>query len=137
METTKMKYKELNVLINKINANIGKQETKVQKKLQKFYEKALKPILESYNSQVDDLRLDNAAVDDKGVVLMEEKGGYKFTKDGIKKFNKDLELLNEKEFEYKPIEVFNPNGLEDLHFLKDWTKGITFNEQVVNEEEEL
>lgn len=137
MEATKKKYKDLTALVGKINASIGKQETKVQKKLQKFFEKAIKPHLESYNSQLDEFRLDNAATDDKGVVLMEDKGGYKFTKDGIKKFQKDADSLADKEFDYNPIEVFNPNGLEDLHFLKDWTTGITFNEEIVNEEEEL
>ena len=133
MELTKKKYKELNLLISKINSVIGNQETKVQKKLFKLYEK-LKPHHESFNIQLDELRLDNAATDDKGILLMEEKGGYKFTKEGTKKFNKDAEILSEKEFEFKPIEVINTQGLETFTFLEDWTIGITF---VKEEEEEL
>lgn len=130
----KKKYKDLLSLITQINAVIGKAETKVQKKLQKVYEK-VKVHHESFNSQVDELRLDNAATDDKGVLLVDEKGGYKFTKDGIKKFNKDLDALSEKEFEFKPIEVINTNGLEGFHFLENWTSGIVFNEK--EEEVEL
>ena len=133
MEQTKKKYKELNLLIGKINGVIGKQETKVQKKLFKLYEK-VKSHHESFNAQLDELRLDNAATDDKGVLLVDDKGGYKFTKEGTKKFNKDAEALGEKEFDFKPIEVINTQGLEGLHFLEDWTTGITFDEKEPEEE---
>ena len=133
METTKMKYKDLNILVASINAVIGGQETKIQKKLFKLYEK-VKPFHEEYNKQRDELRLDNAATDDKNILLTDEKGEYKFNKDGVKKLTKDVEALNEKEFEFKPIEVINTNGLEKFAFLKDWTTGIEF---VDEEEEEL
>jgi hypothetical protein len=133
MEQTKMKYKDLNVLVSSINAVIGGQETKVQKKLFKLYEK-VKSFHEDYNKQRDELRLDNAATDDKGVLIMDEKGDYKFNKEGVKKLTKDIESLNEKEFDFKPIEVINTNGLDKFTFLKDWTTGITFVEE---EEEEL
>jgi hypothetical protein len=128
-----MKYKDLNILVASINAVIGGQETKVQKKLFKLYEK-VKPFHESYNAQRDELRLDNAATDDKGILLMDEKGEYKFTKEGIKKLTKDIEALNDKEFDFVIINVVNPNGLENFTFLEDWTTGIEFNKQ---EEEEL
>ena len=106
---------------------------KIQKKLFKLYEK-VKPHHESYQAQVEELRLDNAATDDKGVLIMDEKNGYKFNKDGVKKLTKDVEALNDKEFDFKPIEVINTNGLETFTFLEDWTTGITF---VKEEEEEL
>ena len=130
----KKKYKELNILINSINAVIGNQETKVQKKLQKFYDK-IKSYNESYSNQLEELRLDNAAVDDKGLLLLDDKGGYKFQKEGLKKLNADFDILNEKEFDFKVIEVINPQGLEKFHFLKDWTVGIEFDKK--EEEEEL
>jgi hypothetical protein len=129
----KKKYKDLNILVASINSVIGGQETKIQKKLFKLYEK-VKSHHESYQAQVEELRLDNAATDDKGVLIMDEKGGYKFNKEGVKKLTKDIEALNEKEFEFKPIEVINTNGLEKFIFLKDWTTGIEF---VDEEEEEL
>ena len=129
----KKKYKDLSILVNSINAVIGGQETKIQKKLFKLYEK-VKPHHESYQAQVEELRLDNAATDDKGVLIMDDKNGYKFNKDGVKKLTKDIEALNEKEFDFKPIEVINTNGLETFTFLENWTTGITF---VKEEEEEL
>lgn len=133
-EKSTKKYKDLNLLIAKINGVIGKQETKVQKKLFKLYEK-LKPYHEAYVSELEELRLDNAAVDEKNVLLMDEKGGYKFNKEGIKKFNQDVKVLDEKEFDFKVIDVVNPQGLETLTFLEDWTTGIIFVKE--EEEEEL
>jgi hypothetical protein len=130
---TKKTYQELNQLISSINLTLGNQETKVQKKLFKVYEK-VKKHHEDYQSQREELRLDAAAVDDKGIVLTDEKGEYKFSKDGIKQLTKDIDALNKKEFDFKLIEVINTNGLENLTFLENWTTGITF---VKEEEEEL
>ena len=128
-----MKYKQLKQLVQDINAVIGNQETKVAKKLVKVYEK-VKKYHEDYNSQVEELRLDNASVDEKGILILTEKGDYKFSKEGIKKLTKDIDALNDKEFDFQIINVVNPQGLEDFTFLQDWTTGIEFNKQ---EEEEL
>lgn len=125
-------YNELNALINSINVVIGNQETKVQKKLSKFYDK-IKKHSESYQIQVEELRLDNAAVDSSGVLLLNEKGDYKFNKEGLKKLTKEITELNLKTFEFDAIPVMNPQGLDSFLFLKDWTTGIDF---VENEEEE-
>ena len=128
-----MKYNQLNTLVASINAVIGSQETKVQKKLFRLYEK-VKSHHESYQAQVEELRLDNASTDDKDILLLDEKGGYKFTKEAIKKLTAQVKELGEKEFEFKPIEVINHQGLENFTFLEDWVTGITF---VKEEEEEL
>jgi len=128
-----MKYQQLNTLVASINAVIGSQETKVQKKLFKIYEK-VKSHHESYQAQVEELRLDNASTDDKDILLLDEKNGYKFTKENIKKLTAQVKELGEKEFEFTTILVVNPQGLEDFNFLEDWTTGITF---VKEEEEEL
>ena len=128
-----MKYQQLNTLVASINAVIGSQETKVQKKLFRLYEK-VKSHHESYQAQVEELRLDNASTDDKDILLLDEKGGYKFTKENIKKLTAQVKELGEKEFEFKPIEVLNPNGLENFTFLEDWTTGIEFIKEI---EEEL
>lgn len=128
-----MKYKEINVLAQQLNNVIGKQETKIQKKLFKFAEK-IKSYQDDYLAKVEELRLDNAAADEKGVLLTNEKGEFRFSKEGLKKLNEDIKALGEKDFEFKKIEVVNPQGLEDFHFLEDWTTGITFNPKEVEEE---
>lgn len=128
-----MKYEKINEVIGQINAVIGKQETKVQKKLFKFGEK-LKSYQDDYVTKVEELRLDNAATDEKGVLVVNEKGEYRFSKDGLKKLREDIKKLNESEFDFKPIEVLNPKGLEEFHFLKDWVTGVTFDEEEADEE---
>jgi hypothetical protein len=128
-----MKYKQLLQLVSSINVVIGNQDTKTQKKLFKIYEK-VKAYHEGYQAEVEILRLDNAQTDDKDCLLLDEKSNYKYSKEGIKKLTKDIEALNDKEFDFVIINVVNPQGLEDFTFLEDWTNGIEFNKQ---EEEEL
>jgi len=128
-----MKYKQLLQLVGNLNAVIGGTETKTQKKLVQIYNK-VKPYHEAYNTEVESLRLDAAQTDDKDCLLLDDKGNYKYSKDGIKKLTKDIEALNDKEFDFVIINIVNPKGLEDFTFLEDWTTGIEFNKQ---EEEEL
>ena len=128
-----MKYKQLLQLVGNLNAVIGSQETKTAKKLVKIYEK-VKPHHEAYQTEVEILRLDNAQTDDKDCLLLDDKGNYKYSKEGIKKLTKDIEALNDKEFDFVIINVVNQEWLKDFTFLQDWTTGIDFNKQ---EEEEL
>jgi hypothetical protein len=123
-----MKYKQLLQLVSSINVVIGNQDTKTQKKLFKIYEK-VKAYHEDYQAEVEILRLDNAQTDDKDCLLLDDKGNYKYSKEGIKKLTKDIEALNDKEFDFVIINVVNPQGLEDFTFLEDWTTGIEFNKQ--------
>ena len=128
-----MKYKQLNTLVASINAVIGSQETKTQKKLFKIFEK-VKTHHEHYQAKVEELRLDNASTKENDILILNEKGEYSFTKEAIKKLTAQVKELGEKEFEFKPIEVINTQGLENFTFLESWTTGITF---VKEEEEEL
>ena len=128
-----MKYNKLTQLVANLNAVIGGQESKTQKKLFKIFEKT-KSSYEEYQAKAEELRLDNAQVDDKDCLLLNEKGEYKFTKEGIKKLTEQMKELGEKEFDFKPIEVINPQGLENFTFLDEWTTGITFIKEI---EEEL
>ena len=128
-----MKYNKLTQLVANLNAVIGSQESRTQKKLFKIFEK-VKPSYEEYQAKTEELRLDNAQVDEKDTLLLDDKGGYKFTKEGIKKLTEQVKELNEKEFDFKPIEVINTAGLENFTFLEEWTTGIVFNKE---EEEEL
>ena len=128
-----MKYKQLLQLVSSLNQVIGSQDTKTQKKLFKIYEK-VKKHHEEYQSEVEILRLDNAQTDDKDCLILNEKGDFRYSKEGIKKLTKDIEALNDKEFDFQIINVVNPANLEDFTFLEDWTTGIEFNKQ---EEEEL
>jgi len=131
-----MTYKDLFVLIENIKLNIGQQETKGQKKLFKIYEK-LKPSIDEFQAKIDDARLDNAAVDEKGNLILNDKGEYNFNKEGLKKLKAELKKIEDGEFEFKKIEVANPEGLQPYWFLKDWTNGVEYFEPIKEEEEEL
>lgn len=125
-----MQYKQLLELVNNLNNEIvnhqvKEQDTKVSQKLSKIAKKLEKYVTE-YNEQVEEIRIDNASTDDKGVILKEEKGGYKFGKDGLKKVFKQIKELNEKEFTYEQINVVNPAGLEEFNFLSGWVNGVEF-----------
>jgi hypothetical protein len=125
-----MTYKQLLELVNNlnqetVNQQVKGQDTKVSQKLGKIAKKLTKYV-EEYNDQVEEIRIDNASTDDKGVILKEEKGGYKFSKDGLKKVMKQIKELNEKEFIYEKINVVNPSGLEEFTFLQDWLTGVEF-----------
>ena len=128
-----MKYKELHSLVLTIQRISGAQETKIQKKLFKVYEK-VKKTYEDYLDKVEELRLDNALVDEKGGLILNEQGKYRFSKEGLKKLNKDITALDEQEFPFEKIPVVNPQGLEEFTFLKDWLSGVEFK---VEEDEEL
>ena len=128
-----MKYQQLNTLVASINAVIGSQETKTQKKLFKIYEK-VKTHHEDYQAKIEELRLDNASTKENDILILNEKGEYSFTKEAIKKLTEQVKELSNKEFDFTPIPVVNPQGLEHFNFLEDWTTGITF---VKEEEEEL
>jgi uncharacterized protein YfdQ (DUF2303 family) len=111
--------------MNIISQNIGQQETKTQKKLFKIYER-LKKYHEEYQEQFQEIRLDAALVDDKGALVLDEKGEYKFTKDGVRQVEKAVKELLSKEFAYTKIEVLNANGLENHIYLKEWLIGVEF-----------
>ena len=128
-----MKYQQLNTLVASINAVIGSQETKTAKKLVKIYEK-VKTHHEDYQAKVEELRLDNASTKENDILILNEKGEYSFTKEAIKKLTEQVKELSNKEFDFTPIPVVNPQGLEHFTFLEDWVTGITF---VKEEEEEL
>jgi 23S rRNA pseudoU1915 N3-methylase RlmH len=125
-----MTYEKLNELIGNLNtaikvSTIKDKETKIGKKLAKIYEK-VKKNHEEYNKQAEELRIDNASTDEKGVLLLDEKGEYKFSKEGLKKLMIQLKELGQKEFEFTKIPVVNPAGLEEFTFLKDWLTGVEF-----------
>lgn len=131
-------YQELIQLANAINILSGSKEhvaenTKGVKKLQKIGTK-IKSELEAYNDKLEDLRLDNAHTDESGALLLDDKGGYKFSKDGLKKLNKDIKNLLEQTFELYQF-TFSHEGIENYGFLEGWVEGLEFPKQEVESDE--
>ena len=131
-----MTYRDLLILVENIKLNIGNQETKGQKKLFKIYEK-LKPSIDEFQAKIEEARLDHAAVDEKGNLILNDKGEYNFNKEGLKKLKAEIKKIEDGEFDFKKIEVANPGGLQPYWFLKNWTNGVEYFEPIKEEEEEL
>jgi hypothetical protein len=128
-----MNYKKLSNFINQLNNQIKQEQvngeqTKVSQKLAKIGSKFQNNI-DDFNEKLEEIRIDNASVDDNGILLKDEKGGYKFSKEGLKNLLIQTKELNEKEFEYKKVEISNPLGLEEFLFLDGWVSGITFKKE--------
>lgn len=113
---------ELLDLVRALNMTPAEKGSKAEAKLKKIAEK-IKPLFESYNEKREDIRLDHAFVDSKGVLELNEKGEYKFTKDGIKAMAKDMKKLLDEAFDFYQF-TFSTEGIEDFKFLAGWVEGI-------------
>ena len=120
-----MTYKDLIETMQQLVHNIGTQETKTQKKLLAIHGK-LKKYYENYEELLNDIRLENAMTEDNGALILDEKGGYKYNKDGQRKMYKEIKDLLNKEFSHDLIEVINTKGLEEHIYLKDFVTGVNF-----------
>ena len=65
--------------------------------------KNITSVVESINENIEDLRIEHCSVDEKGNVLKDEKGNYKFSKDGLRALAKAVKELNNKIFEIEPF----------------------------------
>jgi hypothetical protein len=121
----KKSYAELFTLVHFLNANAKDGKTKGQKKLI-LIAKKVQVKLDEYNEKAEELRLDAASVDKDGNLILNEKGGYSFSKDGLKKLNQQSKDLNLSSFDFDPIVVNNPEGLDIYPFLDGWVTGVKF-----------
>jgi hypothetical protein len=96
--------------------------SKAEAKLKKIAEK-IKPLFEDYNEKREDIRLDHAHTEANGVLELNEKGEYKFTKDGIKAMSKDMKKLLDETFEFYQF-TFSTEGIDSFKFLAGWVEGI-------------
>lgn len=121
---------ELLDLVRSLNTTPVEKGSKAEAKLKKIAEK-IKPLFEDYNEKREDIRLDHAHTEANGVLELNEKGEYKFTKDGIKAMSKDMKKLLDETFEFYQF-TFSSEGIEEFKFLAGWVEGIEA-EQVVEE----
>ena len=122
-----MTFKELIEAMQILVQNIGNQETKTQKKLLKIHGK-LKEYYEEYEEKLNDIRLENAMTEENGALILDEKGGYKYNKDGQRNMYKEIKSLLSEEFDFNVIEVVNPSGLEEHIYLEKFVNGVKFTE---------
>ena len=112
-----MQYKDLILTMSLLVANIGDQKTKTQKKLVKIHEQ-LKKHYDVYSEKLQEIRLDHASVDKDNNLILDEKGEYKFSKEGLKKLNEGAKELINQEFEFQPFRIHYLNRFK-FKFLVD------------------
>jgi hypothetical protein len=139
MAKVKKTHQELLNIVRAVNVLVNNKEhadanTKGVKKLQKIGEK-MKSHLEAYNEKLDDIRLDCANTDKDGSLLLDENGGYKYTKEQLKELNKKVKALLAEEFEFYQF-TFSLEGLEMYEFLEGFVEGLEFPELVETEDDE-
>lgn len=123
-------YRQLLELVRDLNAEQATKGSKKEAKLLKIAQR-IKPHFEGYNEKREDFRLDHAYVNKDGVLELNESGGYKFTKEGLKNLNKNLKDLLDETFEFY-LFTFSTEEISDLSFLAGWVEGIKAEEN--NEE---
>ena len=128
-KTTKS-YRQLLELVRDLNAEQAAKGSKKEAKLLKIAQK-IKVHFEVYNEKREDFRLDHAHVNKDGVLELNQEGGYKFTKEGLKSLNKSLKELLDETFEFYQF-TFSVEEISDLSFLAGWVEGIKAEEN--NEE---
>lgn len=138
MAKVKKKYQELLNVVRAINVLVNNKEhadanTKGVKKLSKIGEK-MKTHLEVYNDKLDDLRLECANTDKDGSLLLDENGGYKFTKEKLKELNKKVKTLLDEEFEFYQF-TFSTEGLDKYGFLDGFVEGLEFPKEEEEDED--
>lgn len=122
-------YSELLMLVRAINIVTSSKEENASnnkgiKKLQKIGTK-IKEHLDTYNDKLEDIRLDNANTDKDGSLLLDENGGYKFSKEGLKNLNKAVKELLDSTFDFYQF-TFSNEGIENYGFLEGWVEGLEF-----------
>lgn len=113
---------ELLEIVRALNMTPVEKGSKAEVKLKKIADK-IKPIFEGYNEKFQDIRLDHAHAEANGVLDLNEKGEYKFTKDGIKGMAKDMKKLLDETFEFYQF-TFSTEGIDSFKFLEGWVEGI-------------
>ncbi len=113
---------ELLELVRSLNSTPVEKGSKAEAKLKKIVEK-IKPIFENYNEKREDIRLDHAHAESNGVLILNEKSEYQFTKEGIKGMAKDMKKLLDETFEFYQF-TFSTEGIDNFKFLAGWVEGI-------------
>lgn len=93
-------------LVNFINFARGylqqhKEQTKFRYALERM-EKRLGPQCEAYTEALADLQIEHAATDENQAILTDEKGNFRYTKDGLRARHKAQKELVEKPVEIEP-----------------------------------
>lgn len=122
-----------NQLINAINvANKLSERKDKAGHTAKIFVGEMKTLTDAFNKKIERLKLQHSATDKDGCVILDEKGGYKFSKDGMIALQDDIEeLVNKEEVEIGEVTwiLIDVKQFPDLGELPEnlgFLKGILF-----------
>src|SRR6476660_6167906 len=96
-------YQQLVAFINYARTYLQQhkeQKSKYTYALERMDKRLAKPT-EDYTEALGDLQIEHAATDEKGTLLTDEKGQFRYSKDGLRARNKAQRALLEKTFEFE------------------------------------
>jgi hypothetical protein len=122
-----------NQLINAINVakTLSERKDKVGH-TSKIFLGEMKTLADALNKKIERLRLQHCATDKDGCVILDEKGGFKFNKEGMVALQEDIEkLVNTEEVEISEVTwiLIDAEKFPDLGELPEnlaFLKGILF-----------
>lgn len=96
MATTKRTNSDLQLFIQNAENFIRNNENHIfNEKLLKQGRK-LKDISEKYQEETNDAKIEFCEVNEKGIIVYDEKGNFMFTKENMKKLNEKIKAINKK-----------------------------------------
>ncbi len=104
MLITISQLKEKAELINGIDSTINDKLSYAIKKNGQRINAALKKLTAEFQEKINDINIDHAAADDRGVLLVDDKGNYKYKPEQAKKRLKSIREATD-EFDKKEIEI--------------------------------
>jgi len=129
-ETLKKTFEQLkeidNIVGNLYAKNPKLRDGKFGYAYNKFYTKNIKPILDEVNEEITDCRIENAMTDPTTKELLydssrgPEQKLFKYTKEGLKKFNDEVRKITKK-YDAKEVEII-PNFTTDIPEMFDEEK---------------
>lgn len=84
-----------------LNEDKGNAKTKLGYAISRLSPR-IEKLLQRYQNESEDINIDHCATDDKGYILRDERGDYRFTRDELKKRNHARQKLFESEVEIEP-----------------------------------
>lgn len=99
----KVSYKQVIDFVNSASnyLRIHPEKNKLQYALSKLIKRGAS-VYSEYSDKIEDSRIDNCEVDEKGVILHDDRGQFRFSKDGLKKFNKAQRDLAKEQVDFEP-----------------------------------
>jgi hypothetical protein len=90
------------------------------------------PLLKTFEEQREEINIEHCSTDKDGVILRDDKGGFRFTKDGLKARNKAVNALFRTPVEIEPYYATEVPG-EDVLSVDEYDAFVGF---VVHEKPE-